>query len=389
MPLFVAVLVLYIVYISRERGRFLDDQNSKEDRGGSLSNCNLFSGQWVYDNKSYPLYKEQHCFFQFDGVACEKAGRKDLDYQNWRWQPRGCDLPRFNAIAMLESLRDKRLLFVGDSVIRNQWASMICLLESSIPPALRSVSTNGSLAIFHAKEYNASIEQYWAPFLVESSSDHPVFHHLSTEQKVRVREIEKHARYWTDADILIFNSYAWWRMPKLKVLWGSSDGTAGIYQEVDMVRAYEMALKTWLDWLDVHANRTRTKLYFVSMSQTHERGEKWGRTSGKNCYNEKEPISGEGYRGSSESDLEMARALGAAIDELGRRGLKVQLLNITELSGYRKDAHTSIYKKQWKRVTSEELANPSSYADCVNWCIPGVPDIWNELLYAYIFYFSQ
>jgi len=119
------------------------------------------------------------------------------------------------------------------------------------------------------------------------------------------------------------------------------------------------------------------------------RGEKWGKTSGKNCYNEKEPISGEGYRGSSGPDLEMARALGAAIDELGRRGLKVQLLNITELSGYRKDAHTSIYKKQWKRVTSEELANPSSYADCVNWCIPGVPDIWNELLYAYIFYFSQ
>ncbi|THF98173.1 hypothetical protein TEA_014645 [Camellia sinensis var. sinensis] len=196
-------------------------------------------------------------------------------------------------------------------------------------------------------------------------------------------EIENHARHWTDADILVFNSYIWWRKPKLKALWGSFDG---VYKEVNMPRGYEMALKTWLDGLDIYLNRTRTKLYFVSNSPTHERGEKWGRSSDENCYNEKEPILEEGYEG-SESDPEMMQKVEAAINELSRRGLKVQLLNITRLSEYRKDGHTSIYRKQWRRVTRQQLANPSSYADCVNWCNPGVPDVWNELLYAYMFYF--
>ncbi|CAL5389922.1 unnamed protein product [Camellia sinensis] len=361
---FIAVLVLGIVYMTGESKKLSHDRRENKNRGRSLSQCNLFLGKWVYDNKSYPLYREQHCLYQFDGVACEKDGRKDLNYQHWRWQPHDCDLPRFNAIAMLERLRGKRLVFVGDSITRNQWASMVCLLESFIPPALKSVNSSGSLAIFKITEYNASIEHYWSPFLVESSSDHPMNHHFSSKQIVRVQEIENHARHWTDADILVFNSYIWWRKPKLKALWGSFDG---VYKEVNMPRGYEMALKT-------------------CNSPTHERGEKWGRSSDENCYNEKEPILEEGYEG-SESDPEMMQKVEAAINELSRRGLKVQLLNITRLSEYRKDGHTSIYRKQWRRVTRQQLANPSSYADCVNWCNPGVPDVWNELLYAYMFYF--
>lgn len=56
--------------------------------------CNLFSGKWVFDNTSYPLYKEKECKFMSDQLACNKFGREDLSYQNWRWQPDHCDLPR-------------------------------------------------------------------------------------------------------------------------------------------------------------------------------------------------------------------------------------------------------------------------------------------------------
>jgi len=68
------------------------------------------------------------------------------------------------------------------------------------------------------KEYNASVDHYWAPYLVESISDHPVHHHFSDEQVLRANAIESHARHWTNADILVFNSYMWWRRPKFKVL---------------------------------------------------------------------------------------------------------------------------------------------------------------------------
>lgn len=53
--------------------------------------------------------------------------------------------------------------------------------------------------------------------------------------------------------------------------WGSFGDPNGVYKGVEMLRVYEMALKTWSDWLEVHVNRNKTHLFFVSMSPTHER----------------------------------------------------------------------------------------------------------------------
>ncbi|KAK6943437.1 PC-Esterase [Dillenia turbinata] len=107
----------------------------------------------------------------------------------------------------------------------------------------------------------------------------------------------------------------------------------------------------------------------------------------KSCYGETKPIQKEGYHGRGSNPKTM-QAVESAIEQLRTRGLKVQLLNITQLSEYRKDAHPSIYRNFWHTITQEKLANPHSYADCSHWCLPGVPDIWNEILYAYIFLYS-
>ncbi|KAL7265619.1 hypothetical protein ACSBR1_003412 [Camellia fascicularis] len=393
--LLVAVLVIGAIYLTGESEQLLEEEDdhevTKQESGkneSSSSRCEFFSGKWVFDNNSYPLYKEQDCTFMSDQLACHKFGRKDLSYQNWRWQPHHCDLPRFNATALLERLRNKRLVFVGDSLNRGQWVSMVCLVETSIPnKELKSMHTNGSLITFRAIEYNATVEFYWAPLLVDSNSDDPVKHRLP-DRIVRAQAIEKHAKYWTDANILVFNSYLWWRRPKMKVLWGSFESPDGIYKEIEMLRSYEMAIKTWSDWLEFHVNHNKTQLFFVSMSPTHERGEEWGRSVDQNCYNETDPILKEGYWGSG-SDPDMMHIVEDAIDGLKMRGLNVQMINITQLSEYRKEGHPSIYRKQWEPLTEEQQSNPSSYADCIHWCLPGVPDVWNELLYAYIFGYDR
>ncbi|KAK8955311.1 hypothetical protein KSP40_PGU006745 [Platanthera guangdongensis] len=422
----ILVLFAYIIAVGSENGGGLWREAAMvrfRATGMVTKACDLFEGSWVYDNLSYPLYKERMCRFMSDQSACQKFGRENLKYQNWRWKPRDCDLPRgervgiksvaqemeehfldlkpfrpgekrgmvvggitsrFNATQLLERLRGKRLAFVGDSLNRNQWISMICLLDSVIPDQMKSMEANGSLTTFKAKEYDASIEFFWAPLLVESNSDDPV-HHRIPDRIIRAQSIERHGRHWMGADILVFNSYLWWRREKMKVLWGAFDDKDGIYKEIEILRSYEMALKTWAEWLEFHVDHLGTKLFFMSLSPTHFWGDEWGIDSSQNCYNETEPNTGEGHMGRG-SDRKMMHVVESAIRDLRERGVNVQMLNITHLSEYRKDGHPSTYRKQWDPLTTEELANPSSYADCIHWCLPGVPDVWNEILYSYILF---
>lgn len=50
---------------------------------------------------------------------------------------------RFNATKMLQLIRGKRLVFVGDSINRNQWESMLCLLMGAIKDPKRVYETRG------------------------------------------------------------------------------------------------------------------------------------------------------------------------------------------------------------------------------------------------------
>lgn len=49
------------------------------------------------------------------------------------------------------------------------------------------------------------------------------------------------------------------------------------------------------------------------------------------------------------------------------------LLNVTSMGLFRSDAHIGTWNY------------PSPDLDCSHWCLPGVPDAWNELLFSYLF----
>lgn len=63
----------------------------------------------------------------------------------------------------------------------------------------------------------------------------------------------------------------------------------------------------------------------------------------------------------------------------------VTVINITQMSEHRVDAHSSVYTEtQGKLLTEEQKADPLRYADCIHWCLPGVPDTWNQAFLAYL-----
>jgi hypothetical protein len=114
------------------------------------------------------------------------------------------------------------------------------------------------------------------------------------------------------------------------------------------------------------------------------RSQDWGGEPDGNCYNVTTMIEDPGYWG-SDSRRSVMRVLREILDGDGT-DVPLPFLNVTQLWRYRKDAHTSIYKKQWSPLTPEQLADPKSYSDCVHWCLPSLQDTWNELLYTKLFY---
>lgn len=338
----------------------------------SSSECDVTHGRWVYD-ESYPLYTSNSCPFIDEGFSCEANGRSDNDYMKWRWQPYDCDLPRFNATKLLEMIRGKRLLFVGDSMNRNQWESMLCVLFGAVKDPKRVYEVHGRKITkekgnysFKFQDYGCTVEYYVTHFLVHESKGRVKQKRVPT---LRIDTMDRGASRWKGADFIVFNTAHWWTHYKTK-------SGVNYYQEgnivlpyLDASTAFRRALKTWASWVDKNIKPGRTKVFFRSSAPAHFRGGQWN--SGGHCKNGIHPLNDTLEASYPEKNL----IVDAVIKEMKT---PVNLLNITLLSGLRIDGHPSVYGKKPGKGT------PSNIQDCSHWCLPGVPDTWNELLYYYI-----
>ncbi|KAK9159106.1 hypothetical protein Scep_005680 [Stephania cephalantha] len=355
--------------------------DEEEDKDEFYPHCRVDRGKWVFNSSFKPLYSDRTCGYLERQVACVKNGRPDSDYRHWEWKPDECILPRFDPKLALEKLRGKRLMFVGDSLQRGQWESFVCMVEFMIPTEEKSMKRGHVHSVFKAKGYNATIEFYWAPYLVESNSDFPIIDDIK-KRILRVDRVAKHAKHWVDVDILVFNTYIWWLNGyKIKTLWGSFPNEEEGYEELDAPSAYRVALRTWANWVDTTIDPNKTRVFFTTMSPTHMRSADWNNKKGKRCFNETRPYLKRGHWGTG-SDK---RIMEAVVSVTERMQVPITFINITQISEHRIDGHTSVYTETGgKLLTDEQKADPLHYADCIHWCLPGVPDTWNQLFLAYL-----
>ncbi|KAG5607850.1 hypothetical protein H5410_029342, partial [Solanum commersonii] len=89
--------------------------------------CNFARGRWIAERRR-PLYSGFKCKqWLSDMWACRLTQRTNFSYEGCRWQPENCEMPDFNGSELLRRMQDKTIAFIGDSLGRQQFQSLMCM----------------------------------------------------------------------------------------------------------------------------------------------------------------------------------------------------------------------------------------------------------------------
>ncbi|KAK3133271.1 hypothetical protein QOZ80_6AG0534480 [Eleusine coracana subsp. coracana] len=342
--------------------------------------CNFAKGKWVADEKR-PLYSGNECKQWLSKMwACRMMKRADFSYESFRWQPHGCEMPEFTGANFLDRMKHKTLAFVGDSLGRQQFQSMMCIATGGkYTPEVEDVGWKYGLVkapgalrpdgwAYRFPTTNTTILFYWSASLSEleplntGSSGTTYALHLD-------RPVTFLKTYVSSFDALVLNTGHHWNRGKFNENhWELyADGKpVGKGRFADLNRAKNLTLHSIARWMDSEiARHPQMKVFLRTMSPRHFVNGDWN--TGGTCGNTIPLSHGSEVLQDHSSDFPAESAV---------NGTRVKLLDITAISQLRDEGHVS-------NSTFKAKASTGIH-DCLHWCLPGIPDMWNELLFAQI-----
>ncbi|KMT17043.1 hypothetical protein BVRB_2g041040 [Beta vulgaris subsp. vulgaris] len=349
--LILIILAISSCHISLNEANHLPQQRKRQP----LKQCNIYKGHWAWD-ASYPMYDSSKCPDIRREFDCLKYGRTDKYYLKYRWQPDDCDIPRFDGVDFLTRMRGKKIMYVGDSLSLNNWQSLVCMLHAAVPNSNITRGSIGGIKSWIFEDYNVSVMMYSSLLLVDIDNE-PI------GRVLKLNSVKRSGKVWKEIDVLVFNTWLWWSIKRIKQPWDYIQDGIEIQKDMNRMVAFEKALITWAKWVDAEIDPNKTRVLFQGINPTHYNGKEWNDTSAIGCSKETMPIKGSTYPGGE------TPALGVVKQVLSTISKPVYLLDITTLSQLRKDGHPASY-------------NAFQGMDCNHWCVAGLPDTWNQLLYT-------
>lgn len=344
--------------------------------------CDLYHGSWFYDSLG-PLYTNNTCPVLTQMQNCQGNGRPDKEYENWRWKPSQCDLPRFDGKKFLELMRGKTLAFIGDSVARNQMESMLCILWQVEVPKNRG---NRKMQRWFFRSTSVMIVRMWSSWLVHQSTEAIDFApqgvvklHLDVPDQDIMEFLPKF-------DVVVLSSGHWFAKQSVYVLDNKIVGgqlwwpDKSRHMKVNNIEAFGISVETILSAIVTHPNYTGVAIV-RSYSPDHYEGGAWN--TGGSCTGKVRPLAaGELVENGFTNIMHEKQVTGfyRAIKK-GSNKSKLRLMDITEAFGYRHDGHPGPYRSpDPNKITKRGPDGKPPPQDCLHWCMPGPVDTWNELV---------
>lgn len=275
-------------------------------------------------------------------------------------------------------MHNKTIALIGDSLGRQQFQSLMCMVSGGeLSPEVEDVGIDYGLVkapgalrpdgwAYRFPITNTTILFYWSASLCEleplNASDPASHYALHLDRPVTF--LKQHLPRF---DVLVLNTGHHWNRDKFRgnrweLYAGGKPIVDGEEELADLRNAKNFTLHSIARWVDSQIKqRPQLKAFLRTISPRHFVNGDWN--TGGSCNNTVPLAGGSEVSQDGSSD---------PVPEAAVKGTRVKLLDITALSQLRDEGHVSKYTV--KAILAVH--------DCLHWCLPGIPDAWNEMLYA-------